>query len=97
MSKLFGSVVNARLQAFSEATGSISDEQGGFRPARGTPDQILILREILSSRKELGLPTYATYVDAKKAYDTVWRPTQMCMTLVSEDDCGGNCKRCIVT
>lgn len=73
MSKLFGSVVNARLQAFSEATGSISDEQGGFRPARGTPDQILILREILSSRKERGLPTYATYVDARKAYDTVWR------------------------
>lgn len=73
MSKLFGSVVNARLQTFSEATGTISDEQGGFRPARGTPDQILILREILSSRKERGLPTYATYVDARKAYDTVWR------------------------
>ena len=73
MEKLFGSVINARLQAFSEATGSISDEQGGFRPARGTPDQILILREVLASRKERGLPTYATYIDARKAYDTVWR------------------------
>jgi hypothetical protein len=73
MGKLFGSVVNARLAAFSEATDSISDEQGGFRRARGTPDQILILREVLASRKERGQSTYATYIDARKAYDTVWR------------------------
>jgi hypothetical protein len=71
--KLFGSVVNARLQAFMEATDSISDEQGGFRRTRGTPDQIFILRETLASRKERGLATYAMYVDARKAYDTVWR------------------------
>jgi hypothetical protein len=73
MGKLFGSVVNARLADFSEATDSICDEQGGFRRARGTPDQILILREVLSSRKERGQPTYVTYIDARKAYDTVWR------------------------
>ena len=73
MGKLFGSVVNARLSAFSERTGTISDEQGGFRPKRGTPDQVFLFREILASRKERKLPTYATYIDAKKAYDTVWR------------------------
>ena len=71
--KLFGTIVNARLASFSESTGTISDEQGGFRRARGTPDQIFIFREILASRKERGLATYATYVDARKAYDTVWR------------------------
>ena len=71
--KLFGVVVNARLSAFSEATGSLSDEQGGFRPKRGTPDQVFLLREVLASRKERGLPTFATYIDARKAYDTVWR------------------------
>jgi hypothetical protein len=71
--KLFGSVVNARLQEFSETTGSISDAQGGFRRNRSTTDQIFILREALASRKERGLPTYATYIDARKAYDTVWR------------------------
>ena len=71
--KLFGHIVNARLANFSEATGSIADEQGGFRRSRGTPDQIFIFREILASRKERGLATYATYVDARKAYDTVWR------------------------
>ena len=71
--KVFGVVVNTRLMQFSERMGTISDEQGGFRARRGTPDQIFILREILASRSERGLPTYATYVDARKAYDTVWR------------------------
>ena len=71
--KLFGVIVNARLSAFSEATGSLSDEQGGFRPNRGTPDQVFLLREVLASRRERGLPTFATYIDARKAYDTVWR------------------------
>lgn len=71
--KLFGSVINDRLSNFSELTNSVSDEQGGFRPRRGTPDQIFILRELLASRKERGLPTYVTFIDARKAYDTVWR------------------------
>jgi hypothetical protein len=71
--KLFGLVLNNRLIEFSELTNSVSDEQGGFRPHRGTPDQIFILRELLASRKERGLPTYVTFIDARKAYDTVWR------------------------
>ena len=71
--KLFGVIVNARLSKFSEASGTISDEQGGFRPRRGTPDQVFLLREILASRKERDLPTYTTYIDVRKAYDTVWR------------------------
>ena len=73
VAKLFGSVVNARLQTFMEVTGSIADEQGGFRWNRGTPDQIFIFRETVASRKERGQVTYAMYIDARKAYDTVWR------------------------
>ena len=73
MGKLFGIVIDWRLTKFAERTGMFSDEQGGFRPHRGTPDQILILRETLVSRKERGLPTYTTFIDVKKAYDTVWR------------------------
>ena len=73
LGKLFGRVINTRLSNFSEATDSVCDEQGGFRRKRGTPDQIFLLREILASRKERGLATYATYIDVRKAYDTVWR------------------------
>jgi exonuclease III len=72
--KLFGSIVEARLSGWSERTGlAQSDFQGGFRRSRGAPDQIFLLREILSSRKERGLPTLVSYVDCRKAYDTVWR------------------------
>jgi len=71
--KLFGLVVEKRLSDWSERTGAISDEQGGFRRARGTPDQIFLLREIITYRKEKGLATLVTYIDARKAYDTVWR------------------------
>jgi hypothetical protein len=71
--KLFGLVIERRITNWSEATGAISDEQGGFRRARGTPDQIFLLREIIASRKERNLPTLVTYIDARKAYDTVWR------------------------
>ena len=71
--KLFGIVVNERLQRFSERMGTISDEQGGFRAHRGTVDQVFLLREILASRRERGQATYTTFIDARKAYDTVWR------------------------
>jgi hypothetical protein len=71
--KMFGIIVNARVMQYSEAVGAISDEQGGFRANRGCPDQVLIWTEVLASRKERGLPTFATFVDVRKAYDTVWR------------------------
>jgi hypothetical protein len=76
--KLFGIIVNNRLLQFSERSGSISDEQGGFRPHRGTPDQVFLWREILASRKERGHATYATFIDVRKAYDTVWREKAYC-------------------
>jgi hypothetical protein len=71
--KLFGSVIENRLSGWSEATGAIADEQGGFRRNRGTPDQLFLLREIIDDRHKRGLPTLVTYIDARKAYDTVWR------------------------
>ena len=73
LGKLFGFIVSKRLSDFTEATDSVSDEQGGFRPNRGTPDQVFIFREILALRKERGQTTYASYLDVRKAYDTVWR------------------------
>ena len=71
--KLFGSVIEKRLSDWSESSGVIADEQGGFRKNRGTTDLIFLLREIILSRKAAGLPTLATFIDAKKAYDSVWQ------------------------
>jgi hypothetical protein len=51
--------------------GGIVEEQGGFRPGRGTEDQLFVLTETL--RMRTGRTTYAAFIDVKKAYDTVWR------------------------
>ena len=51
----------------------LADEQGGFRRLRGTPDLIFLLREIIMTRKSRGQYTLTTFIDARKAYDTVWR------------------------
>ena len=71
--KLFGSVVENRLSNWGEGGQVLADEQGGFRRGRGTADQIFMLREIILARKSRGQCTLATFIDARKAYDTVWR------------------------
>lgn len=71
--KLFGSVIECRLSDWSERTMALADEQGGFRRHRGTPELIFMLREIILNRKALGQPTLTTFIDARKAYDSVWR------------------------
>jgi len=52
---------------------ALADEQGGYRRHRGTPELIFMLREIILSRKALGRPTLTYFMDARKAYDSVWR------------------------
>jgi hypothetical protein len=56
------------------SVGTLCDFQGGFRADRSTVEQIFILKEILSFRKELGKHTFVAFLDVKKAYDSVWRP-----------------------
>ena len=71
--KLFGSIIENRLSTWSENESALADEQGGFRRGRGTSDLIFLLREIILNRKAHRLPTMVTFIDVKKAYDTVWR------------------------
>ena len=48
--------------------GGIVEEQGGFRPERGTEDQLFVLTEILHNRGSQDT-TYTAFIDVKKAYD----------------------------
>jgi hypothetical protein len=73
LGKLFGSIIECRLADWAERTMALADEQGGFRRHRGTPDLIFMLREIILERKARGRPTLTTFIDARKAYDSVWR------------------------
>jgi hypothetical protein len=73
ISKLFELLLLARLTAWSDKMQLLAEEQGGFRAGRSTMDQIFTLHEILASRKEHRVKTYLAFLDARRAYDRVWR------------------------
>ena len=73
-SKVFEKVLDARIQAWAERVGLLSDLQGGFRGGRCTVDQLFALNEITAIRREAGDPTFLAFIDVAKAYDRVWRP-----------------------
>jgi hypothetical protein len=73
LAKLFEKVVESRIREWAERVGALSDLQGGFRQNRSTIDQMFILNEIVTMRKEAGLPSFLVFLDVKKAYDRVWR------------------------
>lgn len=70
--KVYTSVLCARLTDWAESQGIIVQEQGGFRPKRGCPEQVFALTELIKLRRMAELNTYACFIDIKKAYDTVW-------------------------
>lgn len=71
MAKFFAALLNQRLTDHLESQDQLQNEQAGFRRGRTCLDQIFSLREVLSARARR--PTYACFVDIRKAYDTVWR------------------------
>jgi hypothetical protein len=74
VAKLFEKILDTRIREWAERVHALSDLQGGFRVDRATIDQIFILNEIVSERRERGLPTFMAFIDVKKAYDRTWRP-----------------------
>jgi len=73
VSKLFELLMNIRFTEWSEKNRTLCDEQGGFRTKRGCADQLFLLKEVWSSRRECKQPTFAAFLDVKSAYDRVWR------------------------
>ena len=69
--KVYAQVINERLVRWSESNKILVEEQGGFRPQRGCPDQIFSLVEILQNRGKKG--TFCCFIDVKKAFDRVFR------------------------
>jgi hypothetical protein len=71
--KLYCSVLNCRLDNWVEENGYLCDEQNGFRHGRSTEEHLLTLSNIIETRKARGLETYVSFVDFKKAYDSIIR------------------------
>ena len=65
VSKVYTSVLSARLTKWCEKNNILVEEQGGFRKGRGCIDQIFILEGILNQRKRKN--TYCCFIDLKKS------------------------------
>jgi hypothetical protein len=73
VSKLFHKVLAKRLLRYAEDNSLLSNTQNAFRPDRGTDDHLYCVSQIVRGRQRERKPTYAFFMDVRKAYDTVWR------------------------
>jgi hypothetical protein len=69
--KIYTYVLNRRLLGWCERNQVLVEEQAGFRPRRGCPDQHFSLVEILKNRGKKG--TFCCFLDIRKAFDRVFR------------------------
>lgn len=71
--KIYANILNIRLSKWIELNNILVDEQNGFRKNRSCMEHIYTLYTVINKRKLAKLPTYACFVDAKKALDSVNR------------------------
>ncbi|KAK3543704.1 hypothetical protein QTP70_027204 [Hemibagrus guttatus] len=69
--KVYSRVLERRVRLLVKP--QIQEEQCGFRPSRGTLDQLYILHRVLEGSWEFAQPVYMCLVDLKKAFDRVPR------------------------
>ena len=71
--KLFTSIINSRLTFFANEISLLSHNQAGFRKGHSTVDNLFVLHTLISLYQSFGKKLFTTFVDFRKAFDTVWR------------------------
>ena len=69
--KVLCTVVTHRMKEALEDRGLLVCEQAGFRSKEECMGQVTALYEVCTRRAALDEPTYAAFIDFRKAYDTV--------------------------
>lgn len=73
MYKLYCKVLNSRISRWIDSEKKLNDEQNGFRPERSTLDHLSTLSGLIETRIKKKQPTFAAFIDFKKAYDSIDR------------------------
>uniref|UniRef100_A0A8C6L319 Reverse transcriptase domain-containing protein n=1 Tax=Nothobranchius furzeri TaxID=105023 RepID=A0A8C6L319_NOTFU len=71
--KVYSKVLERRVRSIVES--QIEEEQCGFRPGRGTVDQLYTLARVMEGAWEFAQPIHMCFVGLEKAYDHVPRGT----------------------
>lgn len=75
LAKLFSRILNNRLQRWAEESSVISDAQYGFKKGCSTIDALYVLKSIIDFKIANGSKLFCTFVDFRRAFDTVDRNT----------------------
>lgn len=73
LGRLSSRVVHNHEYSRQERAGQFSDEQGGFRRRRGSPEMVLALKNVCHERTARKQATFVAFHDVRKAYDCVNR------------------------
>ena len=75
VAKIYNRLILNRIRSVIDLKLRIN--QNGFRPDRSTVAQILTLRRIIEGVKANHLPAVITFIDFKKAFDSIHRAKMM--------------------
>ena len=75
IAKVFNRMILNRIRGAIDP--KLRDNQNGFREKRSTVAQILALRRIIEEVKRNNLPSVLTFIDFKKAFDSIHRGKMM--------------------
>ena len=71
LSKVFTSILNARLTEWAEENTVFTEAQAGFGKGYSTADHIFTLHAIIEKQFSRNAKPYVAFVDFYKAFDTV--------------------------
>ena len=71
--KIFSKILYNRIK--EQLDQELGEYQGGFRPWRSCAEQIITLKLIMAYYRKRNKPLSITFIDFKKAYDSIHRPS----------------------